>query len=148
MFGLGATELVVILVLALILLGPKRLPDVASGLGKAIRQFRKATRDLTEQLDIDDEVKAPFRELKAALRDEPAPYVAPIATAAPLATATPAADNAPRPGPTTSPPMTATAPAGQISAVPVVPSPASTAVAAEPSAPVAQTPVSDTTKAS
>jgi TatA/E family protein of Tat protein translocase len=77
MFGLGATELVVILVLALILLGPKKLPDVASGLGKAIRQFRKATRDLTSQLDIDDEVKQPFRELKAAIRDEPPPYVPP-----------------------------------------------------------------------
>src|SRR5262245_24101285 len=75
MFGLGATELIVILVLALILLGPKKLPDVASGLGKATRQFRKATRDLTSQLDIDDEVKQPFRELKAAIRDEPAPYV-------------------------------------------------------------------------
>ncbi len=79
MFGLGPTELIVILVLALVLLGPKKLPDVASGLGKAIRQFRKATRDLTDQLDIDDEVKQPFRELKAAIRDEPAPYVPPAA---------------------------------------------------------------------
>jgi sec-independent protein translocase protein TatB len=77
MFGLGPTELIVILVLALILLGPKKLPDVASGLGKAIRQFRKATTDLTNQLDIDEEVKQPFRELKAAIRDEPAPYVPP-----------------------------------------------------------------------
>jgi len=77
MFGLGATELIVILVLALVLLGPKKLPDVAAGLGKAIRQFRKATRDLTSQLDIDDEVKAPFRELRSAIRDEPAPYVPP-----------------------------------------------------------------------
>lgn len=77
MFGLGATELIVILVLALILLGPKKLPDVAAGLGKAIRQFRKATRDLTSQLDIDDDVKQPFRELRAAIRDEPAPYVPP-----------------------------------------------------------------------
>ncbi len=88
MFGLGATELIVILVLALVLLGPKRLPDVANSLGKAIRGFRKATRDLTNQLDIDDEVKAPFRELKAAIRDEPAPYVPPpppnVVAAAPV----------------------------------------------------------------
>lgn len=92
MFGIGATELVIILVLALIVLGPKRLPDVASGLGKAIRQFRKATKDLTDQLDIDDDVKAPFRELKAALRDEPAPYVPPpvvSAVRAPEPAATP-----------------------------------------------------------
>jgi TatA/E family protein of Tat protein translocase len=93
MFGMGATELVVILVLALILLGPKRLPDVANSLGKAIRQFRKATRDLTDQLDIDDEVKQPFRELKAALRDEPAPYVPPAV----VSTAKPAAESTPRP---------------------------------------------------
>jgi sec-independent protein translocase protein TatB len=66
-------ELIVILVIALIFLGPKRLPDVATSLGKAIRSFRKATRDLTDQLEIDDEVKAPLRELQSALRDEPAP---------------------------------------------------------------------------
>jgi TatA/E family protein of Tat protein translocase len=66
-------ELLVILAIALIFLGPKRLPDVASSLGKAIRSFRKATRDLTDQLEIDDEVKQPLRELQSALRDEPAP---------------------------------------------------------------------------
>ena len=95
MFGLGATELVVILVLALILLGPKKLPDVASGLGKAIRQFRKATQDLTSQLDIDDDVKQPFRELKAALRDEPAPYVPPAPIAHAIAAAPAAVAQAP-----------------------------------------------------
>ena len=73
MFGLGMGELIVILAIALIFLGPKRLPDVATSLGKAIRSFRKATRDLTEQLEIDDEVKNPLRELQSALRDEPLP---------------------------------------------------------------------------
>jgi TatA/E family protein of Tat protein translocase len=72
------------MVLVLVLLGPKKLPEVASGLGKAIRQFRKATGDLTNQLDIDEEVKQPFRELKAALRDEPHPY-APPAVVTPVA---------------------------------------------------------------
>src|SRR6476646_9411957 len=72
MFGLGMGELIVILAIALIFLGPKRLPDVATSLGKAIRSFRKATRDLTDQLEIDDEVKAP-------LRDEPPP-AQPLAT--------------------------------------------------------------------
>ena len=74
MFGLGPTELIVILVLALVLLGPNKLPSAAVSLGKAIRQFRKATQDLSSQLDIDEEVKAPFRELKAAIRDEPQPH--------------------------------------------------------------------------
>ncbi len=97
MFGLGPTELIVILVLGLVLLGPKKLPDVASGLGKAIRQFRKATRDLTDQLDIDDDVKQPFRELKAALRDEPAPYVASAPYIAPPAPSAGAVVSAPVP---------------------------------------------------
>jgi TatA/E family protein of Tat protein translocase len=79
MFGLGMGELIVICAIALIFLGPKRLPDVATSLGKAIRSFRKATRDLTDQLEIDDEVKNPLRELKSALRDEPPP-VQPLAT--------------------------------------------------------------------
>jgi TatA/E family protein of Tat protein translocase len=67
-------ELLVILVIALLVLGPKKLPDVATTLGKAIRQFRKATQDLTDQLQVDDEVKRPLQELKAALRDEPEPH--------------------------------------------------------------------------
>jgi TatA/E family protein of Tat protein translocase len=73
MFGLGPGELIVILLIALLFLGPKKLPDLASTLGKAIRQFRKATNDLTDQLQVDDEVKRPIQELRAALRDEPEP---------------------------------------------------------------------------
>jgi TatA/E family protein of Tat protein translocase len=73
MFGLGPGELIIILAIALLVLGPNKLPDVATSLGKAIRSFRKATRDLTDQLEIDETVKAPLRELQSALRDEPAP---------------------------------------------------------------------------
>ena len=65
-------ELIVILVLALVVLGPQRIPEVATSLGKAIRGFRKATRELREQIDIEDEVRRPFEDLRAALRDEPA----------------------------------------------------------------------------
>jgi len=74
MFGLGPGELIIILAIALLVLGPNRLPDVATSLGKAIRSFRKATRDLTDQLEIDEEVKKPLRELQSALRDEPASH--------------------------------------------------------------------------
>ncbi len=106
-------ELLVILAVALLFLGPKRLPDLASGIGKAIREFRKATRDLSDQIEVDESVRKPIAELKAALRDEPLPpdlrdkekdkvEVKPaagaIATAATAATATstatPAADPA------------------------------------------------------
>jgi sec-independent protein translocase protein TatB len=77
MFGLGTTELIVILIVALLVLGPKRLPELASGLGKAIRSFRKATRDLTDQVEMDETVRKPFLELKTALRDEPPPVEPP-----------------------------------------------------------------------
>ncbi len=64
----------VILVLALFFLGPQRIPEVASSLGKAIRSFRKATRELQDQIHIDDEVRRPLEELRSALRDEPARF--------------------------------------------------------------------------
>ena len=73
MFGLGMGELIVIFAVALLVFGPKRLPDLASGLGKAIRDFRRATRDLQDQLEVDDAVRRPMQELRAALRDEPPP---------------------------------------------------------------------------
>ena len=41
MFGLGMQELVIILVIALLIFGPMKLPQIGSGLGKAIRDFRK-----------------------------------------------------------------------------------------------------------
>ena len=50
MFGVGMQELVVILVVALIVLGPRRLPEVARALGKALAEFRRATSDVTEEL--------------------------------------------------------------------------------------------------
>jgi sec-independent protein translocase protein TatB len=62
MLGLGFGEVVIVLVLALVLLGPKRLPDVAKQLGKAMREFRRATEDLKGQFETElyrEEPKAP-----------------------------------------------------------------------------------------
>src|SRR3990172_7641856 len=53
MFGLGMGEIVIILVLALILLGPQKLPDAAKKLGKGLREFRKATEDLKSQFETE-----------------------------------------------------------------------------------------------
>ncbi|HLE08431.1 MAG TPA: twin-arginine translocase TatA/TatE family subunit [Thermodesulfobacteriota bacterium] len=52
MFGIGSTELILILVIVLILFGVGKLPEIGSGLGKAIRNFKKATSD---EVDITPE---------------------------------------------------------------------------------------------
>jgi len=50
MFGIGMPELLVILGLALVILGPKKLPDLARGLGRAMKEFKRATEDMRESL--------------------------------------------------------------------------------------------------
>jgi TatA/E family protein of Tat protein translocase len=48
MFGVGWTEILLILVVALLVLGPSKLPDIAKGLGKGIRDFKKALNSLDD----------------------------------------------------------------------------------------------------
>ena len=71
MFNLGAGEITVILLLALIFLGPKKLPDLASGLGKLIREIRKATSDVKNEITLDDSFRKPFEELRDAVTLHP-----------------------------------------------------------------------------
>jgi sec-independent protein translocase protein TatB len=80
MFGLGFGEIVIILVLALVLLGPQKLPEVAKQLGKGFRDFKKATDDLKGQFE---------RELYAEESKAPRPRIAPPTAAAPVAAAAP-----------------------------------------------------------
>jgi sec-independent protein translocase protein TatA len=49
----GPLELIIILVIALLILGPGKLPDVGSALGKSIREFRKAASDVQEATKVD-----------------------------------------------------------------------------------------------
>ena len=53
MFGIGLAELVIILIVALIVFGPKKLPDLAKSLGKGMAEFKKATDDLKSSIDTD-----------------------------------------------------------------------------------------------
>jgi len=71
MFGIGIPELMVIMVVALIVLGPKRLPEVAKAFGKALAEFRRATSDLTDELGnaqimLEEEVRQAERKARAA----------------------------------------------------------------------------------
>jgi TatA/E family protein of Tat protein translocase len=57
--NIGAPELIVILIIALIVLGPGKLPDVAASLGKSVREFRKAATDVSEAARIDVPASTP-----------------------------------------------------------------------------------------
>ena len=54
MFNIGMPELILILIIALIVFGPGKLPEIGSALGKAVREFRKAT---TQTIDVTPEEK-------------------------------------------------------------------------------------------
>jgi sec-independent protein translocase protein TatA len=60
LFNLGGGEIILILALVLILFGAKKLPELAKGLGTGIKEFKKATRDVTD-------------EMHAAIEDTPPP---------------------------------------------------------------------------
>ncbi|MDH3213277.1 MAG: Sec-independent protein translocase protein TatB, partial [Myxococcales bacterium] len=58
MFGIGMTELLVIFVIGLLVLGPKRLPELARSLGRTLAEFRRASTDLRQEFtDIRDEAR-------------------------------------------------------------------------------------------
>src|SRR5580765_4446816 len=67
MFNLGMGEITLILVLALLILGPGKLPEMATTLGRLIRQIRKATADVKNEIVLDDTFRKPFEELRDAV---------------------------------------------------------------------------------
>ena len=85
--NIGPGELILILVIALVVLGPGKLPDVAQSLGKSVREFRRAATDVTEAGKLD--APASSQSSQAAAPAAPAP-----AAPAPAAPATPAASPA------------------------------------------------------
>ena len=67
MFGLGIWEILVILVIALVIMGPDRLPTIAKALGRGMREFRKATREIQASLEV-EEVRRTVRRGVAVAR--------------------------------------------------------------------------------
>ena len=99
-FGIGPVELIIVLVIALLVLGPGKLPDVGSALGKSIREFRKAAT-----------------EVEDATRLEPAP-IPPVSTATPAPAPVAAARSARSP----SQPVAAPVAAPPVAVAPAAPS--------------------------
>lgn len=65
MFGIGMPELLLLLAIALIVVGPKKLPELAKALGRGLAEFKKATNELKESLETNTE----FSELKQSFDD-------------------------------------------------------------------------------
>ena len=92
--NIGAPELIIILVIALLILGPGKLPEVGASIGKSIREFRKASSDVSDSMKVDtsplpatqDEVAppAPAQAVAPPTAEPPgAPTVPPTPPAAP-----------------------------------------------------------------
>ncbi len=59
MFGIGTSELLIILFIILLVFGSKKLPELAQGLGRGIREFKKATSEIQDELDLNKPLEPP-----------------------------------------------------------------------------------------
>jgi Tat protein translocase TatB subunit len=69
MFGMDFSELLVILAVVLIVVGPKKMPDIARALGRGYAEFRRAMDDLKSTIDQDDTVRGLREEFRSAQRE-------------------------------------------------------------------------------
>ena len=68
MFGVGTSELIIILLIALLILGPKEIPKVARTIGRGMREIQRAKDELKKNIEFEDEtvseIKSEINELK------------------------------------------------------------------------------------
>ena len=72
MFGIGMPEMFLILAIALIVIGPKKLPDLAKSLGRAFAEFKRATSELKDSFEIDtelNEIKTTFNDMSNGIKE-------------------------------------------------------------------------------
>lgn len=84
MFGIGSTELIVILIVALIIIGPAKLPEMAKALGKALGEFRRVSTDVKRTIEMEAEQaeqKVKTEQAKQELYPDHASVAAPVADA-------------------------------------------------------------------
>ncbi len=70
---MGGSEIIVILIVALLFLGPDKLPGAAKTISKGIRDIKKQSRALQQQIEGDEQIGGAIRDLKSALRGDEAP---------------------------------------------------------------------------
>jgi Tat protein translocase TatB subunit len=69
-FGMGSMEILVIMIMALIIFGPGKLPEIGAQVGKAVRDFRRMTQDLTSEFQESiDDVQSTMGEMRATVDD-------------------------------------------------------------------------------
>jgi TatA/E family protein of Tat protein translocase len=69
-FGMGGMEIMVIMVVALIIFGPGKLPEIGAQVGKAVRDFRRVTNDLTREFnDSTSEIRSTMDEMKGTVAE-------------------------------------------------------------------------------
>ena len=81
MFGIGGSEILVILVIALLFLGPDKLPEVTKQISKGIRDLKKQGKILTQTIENDETIGGALRDIKSALRGDeisPRPVKKPV----------------------------------------------------------------------
>ena len=59
MFGLGGTEVAVLFLIILLVFGPSQIPKMARGIGQALREFRKAQREIGDEINREEPAKEP-----------------------------------------------------------------------------------------
>ena len=69
--NIGGAELALIMMVILLVFGAKRIPEIARGLGQGIREFKKATREISRELKLDEEMTRQPRPDAAASRPAP-----------------------------------------------------------------------------
>ncbi len=69
MFGLGMPEILLILAIALIVIGPKKLPELAKTLGRAMGEFKRSAQDLKKSIDLESSLDTPAQDLKTVIKD-------------------------------------------------------------------------------